>query len=237
VRWGGRGTVEYGVEGWSEWGGAGWYVVGFGGVGWGGAGVMGCGGRRVSWGCAGGIDRGEVGWCWVGWRWAGKVALREETQDKTRITGPVTDPLGCDRNRETTQIDGTLIDSQMPSLKANSSMVSRHYPHHNRTSVTTFCTISLFIWIIREGHGNAKGHQQLPPPPLAPSKKRIQSHARHPAPLGRHSISDIWCPWTKALSRPVLDRTASAGRIGIRFSQRLAVVRSDERRTKGLSSR
>ena len=48
----------------------------------------------------------------------GSAALWEQMHDKTRITGAIIDPLGRDRNPDTTRIDGTLIGSQSLSRTA-----------------------------------------------------------------------------------------------------------------------
>jgi len=69
-------------------------------------------------------------------------------------------PMIRDRNRDKTRIDGTLIGSQSPSRRAEDG-----------------------------DHGHGHGHPPPLPPPYAPSQKRRQSQARHPAPLGRQPTS------------------------------------------------
>jgi len=126
-----------------------------------------------------------------------RAALWEKTQDKTRITGAVTEPLGRDRNREKTRIDGTLIGSQAPSRTADSNMVPRHCHQNYSRSVTTFSTMALYLLDpyakatrTEDGdHGHGHGHPPPLPPPYAPSQKQRQSQARHSAPLGRQPTS------------------------------------------------
>jgi len=78
--------------------------------------------------------------------------LWEKTQDRTRITGAVTDPFSRDRNPGKTRIHGTLIGSQSPRRTAYSSAVPRHNPYQYSCSVTTFSTVDIFIETICKGH-------------------------------------------------------------------------------------
>jgi len=118
---------------------------------------------------------------------------RPEGQGIARTCLEFTDPLGCDRNRDKTRIDGTLIGPQSPSRTADSSIVPRHYPHHYSRSVTTFSTMTSFIGTIRTGHED--GRLQPRPRPRSPTstttpictviKAKTEPSPSQPCPLRR----------------------------------------------------